>query len=455
MRLLALAALIAALVGGSACSAPCCTYDSRPIRLQRAAGGELMVRLQDDDGAKGTALVDTGTPVTVFADGTDGVVGIRRHDLRLLGPDDTAGNAPIRALLDGVTMIHAPLSALSDGTAPMALLGGDLLTSFSVEFGFAVPELVLWPEQPAPDGFLSAAGYAVLRIRRRGAGETEAVAPSSGIGPSGPYQFPSSLLAMRACATPAVFDREAPLPQSCCVGDEQTLATGVDLALLLGTGYGPIILSRSAWARVTRNLVPPPVTTVRALHAATATQPILDAQWSTLPRLALVDREADTAVNPGPCVELGRSRRLEQVALAQSRNAERAVCALPCDQDPRSAGSAQNAAAYIELGGDLPVAIIDDGDPLLGGRGAQIFPDGPQIDGILGAAALRNARVEIDYRGQPARAIFSCAPDVAESACRTVGRCPRLPGAGQTHTCFGRPAHALPGICDNLPAECP
>jgi len=454
MRLFALAALIAVAAGGGACSGPCCTYDSRPIPLQRAAEGELMVRLQLEDGSKGSALIDTGTPVTVLA-GTDGVVSIRQHDLRLLGPDDAAGTAPVRALLDGVTMIHGPLSALADGTAPMALLGGDLWTGFSVEFGFAVPELVLWPEQPAPDDFLSAAGYAVLRIRRRGAGETEAREPSSGIGPSGPYQFPSSLLAMRACAAPAAFDREAPLPQTCCIGDEQTLATGVDLALLLGTGYGPIILSRSAWARVTRSMVPPPVTTVRDLHTATAAQPIMNAEWSTLPRLALVDREADTTVNPGPCVELGRSRRLEQVALAQSRNADHAVCALPCDQDPRTDGRAQNSAAYIELGGDLPVAIIDDGDPLLTGRSAQIFPDGPQIDGILGAAALRSARVEIDYRGQPARAIFSCAADATLVACRSIGRCPRLPGAGQTHTCFGLPTHALPGICDNLPAECP
>ena len=34
-------------------------------------------------------------------------------------------------------------------------------------------------------------------------------------------------------------------------------------------------------------------------------------------------------------------------------------------------------------------------------------------------------------------------------ACRAVGRCPRLPEPGQQHSCFGLPAHALPGMCDN------
>jgi hypothetical protein len=356
-------------------------------------------------------------------------------------------------------MVRSPLTAIEDGggggtMTPVALLGGDLLTGFSVEIGFAAPELVLWASQPASDGFLAESGYAVLRVTRRGASETEVHAPG-GIGPGGPYQFPPSLLALRACAAPAGFDREAAPPASCCPGDERTLASGVDLSLLLGTGYGPLILSRSAWNRITRTLPAAPATTARPLLVASAEAPILNAEWSTLPRLALVDREADTTLNPGPCVELGRARRLEQIDVAQSRNAEHAVCALPCDADPGSLERAQNSAAYLELGGELPVAIVDDGEPLLGARSAQIFPDGPQIDGILGAAALHDARLEIDYQSQPARAILSCEAGVDATRCRAVGRCPRLPSKGQQHVCFGLPAHGLPGMCDNPAAACP
>ena len=66
--------------------------------------------------------------------------------------------------------------------------------------------------------------------------------------------------------------------------------------------------------------------------------------------------------------------------------------------------------------------------------------------------AQETARVELDYRNQPSRAIFSCEASAPVGECRAVGRCPRLPKEGQTHTCFGLPAHGLPRICDNLTA---
>jgi hypothetical protein len=450
-------AALATATGG--CSGPCCTYDSLPIPLLRAPQGELLA-LIGVDGARGPALLDTGTPVTVLADTMTGTIDTHALDLLGGGPDPTS--APVRAQLRGVTMLHGPLSALgaigvsAGALQPIGLLGGDLLAGFSVEIGFAAPELVLWSQQPATDSFLAEAGYAVLRVRRRGASETAARSPD-GFGPAGPYQFPPSMLALRGCAAPAPFDRDAPLPATCCAGDERTLATGADLSLLLGTGYGPTIISRSAWSRVVAAMGMTPTVTRKPLYIATADPdlPPVEADWSTLPRLALVDREADTALNPGPCVELGRARRLEQVAVKQASNPRSAPCALPCDQDPNTDQRAQNSAAYIELQGAMAVAVVEDGNPLLGTRGALIVPDGPQIDGILGADTLRSARVEIDYRGQPARLVFSCEVDQA-GACRSVGRCPRLPSPGQTHTCFpGLSTHALPPMCDNLPAACP
>jgi hypothetical protein len=100
------------------------------------------------------------------------------------------------------------------------------------------------------------------------------------------------------------------------------------------------------------------------------------------------------------------------------------------------------------------VAIVDDGAAILQTLRGQVRPEGPEVDGIVGAGTLRNARVEIDYRSQPARAIFSCEVSAPMGACRAVGRCPRLPEQGQTHTCFGLPPHALPGICDNPANAC-
>src|SRR6185436_4451587 len=206
-------------------------------------------------------------------------------------------------------------------------------------------------------------------------------------------------------------------PARCCPGEERTLASGADLSLLVGTGFGPVILSRSAWTRIAARLDSPPAMTSEPLVVATFPEPIA-AQRTTLPRLALMDRETDPALDPGPCVELGRARRLEQVALSQSQSAQHALCALPCDQDPRTDHRAQNSAGYLELAGDLPVAVIDDGEALLQTVRAEVHPGAPEIDGIIGADALRSARVELDYKSQPARAIFSCEAAAAATACR-------------------------------------
>jgi hypothetical protein len=453
---LALAAALAPLAAASAgCSEPCCTFDSRPIGLERAQHGELMALVSVDGAPAGRAILDTGTPITIWnAPLTEHLPEVKRREVRILGVS-YGGAPPTRAILRRTMTVAAPLGTVvgSDGpVTPVALLGGDLLVNFSVEVGFAAPQLVLWPEQSASDSFLSSAGYAVIHAKRRGGGELESLAPREGIGPAGPYQYPSSMLLLRACANPTLFDREQPLAPRCCGNDQRTLASGSDLSLVVGTGHGPVILSRAAWERVTRGMGQPPPTTTGPLLVVTDQREIT-ATWSTLPRLALVDREADAAVDPGPCVELGRSRRLEQVALAQSRNGDHAVCALPCDQDPRSEHRAQNSAAYLELGGQIPVAVIDDGDRLLQTLRAEIRPEGAEVDGILGAGALVNARVELDYRSQPARAIFSCEATAPPTDCRSVGRCPRLPKEGQTHSCFGLPPHALPRICDN-PTAC-
>jgi hypothetical protein len=266
-----------------------------------------------------------------------------------------------------------------------------------------------------------------------------------------PHVVPPSRLLLRACAGAAAFQREDPLPARCCPADVRGLVSGVDLSLLLTTGTGPLVLGRAAWARLAPSL---PGATLggsdRPLLVATAARPIA-AQWTKVPRLALVNREADPGADPGPCAELARARRLEQVDFRQSQQSKKAACALPCDLDPQTPGRAQNSAAYLEVSGDLDVAVIDDTDPLLQAVREEVRPGGPEIDGFAGAAALLGTRVELDYQGSDTRAIFSCEDDggAPASSCRAVPRCARLPDLGQEHVCFGLPAHGLPEVCED------
>ena len=454
MRRLASALVMAACI--ASCDDPCCTIDSRPIPLVRGPAGELLVRVAGPRGPE-LAVFDTGTPITIWrSDDTMAPARVQRRDLVLLGPAAAQQPDPVRAIWRRMLTVEAPLGTVGNEAmqvAPVAILGGDLLSLFSVEIAFAEPSVTFWRYQPTGDGFLATAGYAVLHLPRRGGGQLDALDPPDRLGQQPPHRFPSSRLLARACAAPATFNREAPLPTRCCPQDERRLSSGADLSLLVTTGLGPVVLGRSAWQRVVARLPLEiePQLSQRPLFLANSAQPI-SASFTRLPGLALVDREAALADDPGPCAELARARRLEQVAFRQSLSEEVAACALPCDLDPRDSSRAQNAAAYLEIASPIEVAIIEDSHPLLHAVRTEVRPAGPEVDGFLGASALAQVRVELDYVASQPRGIFSCEPGAPAGGCRAVARCPRLPARGQRRVCFGLPAHGLPNMCENASA---
>lgn len=461
----------------TACSSPCCVVDGEPIALRAGPEGALMAGVVEGDasrasatGPRGWALIDTGSPVSLWRRAAGTGASIARHTFSLTSLE--AQRSVTRAVFRGVPMAEVPLAIPTVGNAdgaelPGAVLAGDALAAFSVAFDFAAPAMTLWNRQSAGDGYLSRWGYAVLRLGRYGGGELDVRGLPDFLGVRGPYEFPGTRLVARACAAPQPFVVTADLPARCCRGDEFALATGTDLALLVGTGTGPLVLSRAAWSRVLAGLQtrgePAPASLGSAPLYVPASSRDVMAERFVLPALSVVDQESPDSRDPGPCVELGRARRLEQVDFRQAANPDVAACAQPCDQDPSVRGRAQNSAAHLDLTGAIATAVVADEEPLLQAIRAEVRPEGPEVDGIIGAAALAAARVraELDYRSQPTRAIVSCGTAAASDAgagdavtCRAVGRCPRLPGAGQTHQCFGLAEHGLPKMCDNDTPTC-
>jgi hypothetical protein len=279
--------------------------------------------------------------------------------------------------------------------------------------------------------------------------------PRNWIGRRQTVEMIPSRMVVRGCGVPPAFNREDPLltMNECCYGAQHALGKGVDLNLLISTGVGPVVLGRAAWERIRSTLLATPILEDRPLFIAAIGHPIA-AQWTSIDRLALIDRESELVDDPGPCAELARSRRLEQVNFRQSRNPEQAECALPCDRPRGEAELSENSAAYLELSGALQVAVIEDTTPWLQALRSEIQPQGPLVDGIIGAKALARTRLELDYVSADLRAIFSCetpaaTAGVAGPECRAVGRCPRLPDHTQKHVCFGLPPHALPTKCTN------
>jgi hypothetical protein len=480
---LALRAVVSSLVavvaasGAAGCGQQCCTVDGFPILMERAplgatvpaavpdTGGGLLARATSSSvagGAPFSMVVDTAAPVTVF----DGPVS-RTLVSRTFQLHDATAAAPLRADFQGINTIQLPLGPVGDATVkPLGVLGGDLLRGYSVEMrlgapcpsGLAAtapsplcPSVTFWKHQGGNEGFFQDAGYAVLRFSAYGGGEINVQGDRDLFGLRAPVSLPPTRILVRTCAAPTSFV-PAIKPQACCNRTEEVaVATGADLSLVLATGVGPVVLSQSAWARVASKLDTQPAMLEAPLRIATWPTTI-PAVWTTLPRVALVNLEAGVN-DPGPCAELARSRRLEWVSYQQVMGPEFGACAQPCDTDPREKDKAQNSAAYIEIGGQVPIAIIADNEPLLQGIRVDVRPEGPEIDGLLGAAGLGLSRLEIDYRNNPTRLIFSCESDSPRDRCWTAARCPRLPDREHKHLCFGLPAHQLPQTC--APSECP
>ncbi len=98
------------------------------------------------------------------------------------------------------------------------------------------------------------------------------------------------------------------------------------------------------------------------------------------------------------------------------------------------------------------MAVIADNDPFFQALRFDVLPEGPELDGLVGAAALGAARVELDYLSSPGRAVFSCEAHVPRTSCWAAARCPQLPDGNTQHDCFGLKFHGLPKSC--APSTC-
>ena len=354
--------------------------------------------------------------------------------------DDDA--AAVRGQFRGVSVLRLPLQPVGETTcatrpspaSPAACWAATSCAAIPSRCGSARParpqpavcsSMTLWPHLGPDLGFLQDSGYAVIRFALAGGGEVTAEGDPDFLGQRGPLVVEPSRIVMRTCAAPKEF-LPAPMPTTavtCCKetdAEAPGVKTGIDLAMVLDTGVGPMVLSQSAWARVKATLPAPgrrrrtrtDVPSGDVCWIATWPVPLPTIAWSTIPRYALVDLETGPATDPGPCVELARARRLEQVSYQIVQDAMNQVqtmaCTQPCDADPREPDKAQNSAAYLELTGQIPVAIIPDDRPTCRACASICARRSPRSTALIGAGALGRARLEIDYVSSPSRAVFSC-----------------------------------------------
>jgi len=391
--LLALAALAAA-----ACERTQPTYDSFPIPV-RVAGGvpTWTVRSPADlplcgaggavdagAGTLGSMLIDPGTPLTTLEFCPDEVR--TRVDLEVVSATDTritrarflalpVLNQP--ALTLGLDQPGAPQLTRVDG-----VIGADVLKSFAVRFALDPgqpqgPTVQLFPATAGSDSEHALACDSVLPFLLVGGG---------GVVIDGHLQSVSaSRVVISACLEPIAFNGQILAPPG-----ERPPPSGVDLALVLSTSTGPLVLGASAVRRLEAVRGQPVPLAPATLELPSGALPV---GVSGTGRLTLVQ---DDDRNLGPCEELAQARELEATG----------VC-------PRS--GLCSAAAYVEIERALTLVGAPDEAEVLQSLRTELRPFTREIDGLLGAEALRDVVLDVDYPSQ--RMIMRCA-DGRAATCR-------------------------------------
>lgn len=424
-------------------------YDLYPIGLDRAPVqpggprlGGLLAKVDTSSGLR-PLLVDTAFPYDSIARGDcpssqPGWTYTGRMQLH----DGIDPTAPLRASFSNTGLFDiCPGPSGETSAQPFGVMGGPLLANFAVELAFPIDaaesaEMTLWPGFPGSDDQLAEAGQAVLRFDPRG---SFTVAQGNG---ESSLSLPNARVVLAACAAPPAFASTDPV-ETCKQGETGIRASGEDLMLAVGTGEGPTILSQSAWERVASALgLAPDQGTPGALYTpfsddlSVATTAAL---FVSLPRMALFQGTVDSSWL-GACAELARARRIEWTLANQDNGS----CFQPCDV---SGSQAITTRAYLELAGDLLVAVVPDTSTVILSLNADV-PVKPHVDGIVGAATLAGTRLTIDYLASPqGRVIATCLESTTRDTCFAAPSCPSLHDLqqGQSHGCFGqRWTHTAP-----------
>jgi hypothetical protein len=428
-----------------------------PLALSGPGGGLMARATVDGTTTPFPVVVDTGTILTSYDDGS-GLARAFRGSLTMFGVD-AAGNAVPRLALTGVQLFEGPLGALGVAAAATrvgGVIGGDTLSRFSVGFDYrgAVPTMTLSEGNTQCDCELAPACdrqdacYAVLPFTLAGGQDTTLQGQTRITIGQDQYTYPATRVMLDACLEPLpdpVETTACVLPGGTCPGSPAYVPSGVDVKLVVASGFPGVALSANAYDRLrgagaaeallsgaltTLHLVDPadegPIGAGVQVATATLGRARAGVDAGTSP-LALVSGKEPFF---GPCASLARSRRIRRAYLAATpadvafETTHKGQCsgehcclidnARPCfgaggDYAAQCSTSTNGssicndssddtpAAAVVELKSPLPIYVLPDVTPLIVGINADVRPTAATVDGVIGTAALAQLVSSIDY----------------------------------------------------------
>ncbi len=347
--------------------------DPFPIAVDRA-GGAFLVQLRAGDEAPRTAVLDVLSPVTVLDQDASAAPARRTVTLDLMAPRSAADpTAIVRTRWSAAVLDLHPcdpaLAACTVGAAGLpreigAILGADVLRENAIAFEPASDRIFVLPDVAGDNEARGRACDVVVPAPFYGGGTLRLGDTEVG--------FAGTRVALGVCLSPD--------PDAARMEDR-----GVDAALVLSTGVGLSILGRArydAWARATGG--PDYVT----LPPATALLPSGPVEG----RLGRIDRLAIVGTSTAP---RGACREVFAHHLLAARD-----CVPEDGEDcPCTEGTSCRVAAIAELNPAAPieVVVVEDEHPLLQALRAELRPEQPEIDGVLGVNALSTTAFDVDY----------------------------------------------------------
>jgi hypothetical protein len=349
--------------------------DPFPIVVDDTSGA-IVVGLQEAGvDAKRSAVLDVLSPVTLIDRGSDVQVSIETTDLTVLGMRASTGELDLpRARFSGkqVVTLHpcgTPECEVGTVTTPRpfdALIGLDSFAGDGLRLRLADDEIFILPDVAGSDIHRARSCDAVLDSPFRGGG-TLVLGGTE-------VPFTNWRIAIDACI--------APNPARLITQSER----GVDVLLVASTAVGTSLLSTTAYNRYRE--LDPSAPVLETLPSAIVMLPsgAVSGYLTDIPSIALV---GNSASNPrAPCRQMWASH------LLAARDCELG------DDCPCDSGTFCGVPAIVELAppARIQILVVSDDEPTLQALRTELRPDRPEVDGILGADALRTLELDIDYQ---------------------------------------------------------
>ena len=399
-RALLLGGIAAGVLAASGCAEDARQIDPFPIRVDLTRGA-VTLAVDVGDGPV-PAIIDTATPLTVLDPFQEGVAvppaKRRLSTVTLVGLDEEGQPTIPRARFpDTAALALHPCpddrlcrAGLGDEAVEFrAIVGADILARSAARFDFPTSELRFFPDTSGDASQLGDECHAVIQEAFAGGGTLSVN--------GGEVNFGGWRPVVGAC-----MDE---------VGAPDDAERGTDALFVLSTGLGISVLAASSYQRYADATGAPALEDLPAgeLYFPSGVAPVRLGQIGSVALVgSLSSSNDDDVADRGPCRELYLNRIMAARA-CDDPDAGLATCPCP-DQAPFC-----STAAAVDLDRTIDVAILDDGNPVLQTLRDELRPETPELDGILGTAALASLRLELDYLNN--RMLMRCE---RSAGCRTL-----------------------------------